>query len=286
MSTVDRNLKIKQERRKRLQAYTTIDILANLNTFFDFYSHDLIAIFKNARKLSMYMEKSMNQEEKAMLTEDTILLAFLLTKCEFQKTLKEYCVGEEKMFDFFRDFGELKNKKEKKSSISSIFKKKKKNLFNSPFKIDLSDNVNLLIEAAFENALNRFKTPIVTPEIFFITLMEAHDLKSGQLIKKLLSNEPNWYTFRYKLIKNLYIEESHIRENVPKSQIFFAYLLKSKLSQLEFSRLLDLKLLDLAVLCFRNKVVKKALKTNFLKVVEKDIHLSATFHTRDYSTLE
>ena len=40
-----------------------------------------------------------------------------------------------------------------------------------------STQVNLLFEKAAENALLRFKTPVITSEILFLTLMESTNIK-------------------------------------------------------------------------------------------------------------
>jgi hypothetical protein len=133
------------------------------------------------------------------------------------------------------------------------------------------------------NASDRFKTPVITPEIFFITLMEAKNCKASKIIKKILSKESDWYMLRYKLIKNIHFEESHMRSDIIRNQRYFGYLLKSRLSKLEFLRLLELDLLGLAVSYFRTKLFRKALEINILAELQKDILISAKIHKRKYS---
>lgn len=82
-----------------------------------------------------------------------------------------------------------------------------------------SYEVHFLLEKAGENALFRFKTPIITPEILFITLMEEKNTKVGKILNKILKNSLDWYLIRYKLIKRIHNQEMNIRGEIEKVNI-------------------------------------------------------------------
>jgi hypothetical protein len=59
----------------------------------------------------------------------------------------------------------------------------------SIIKVSDESEMNQLFEKTIDNALNRFKTPVVTPEVLFITLMEERTSKAGKIIKKVLKTD-------------------------------------------------------------------------------------------------
>ncbi len=113
--------------------------------------------------------------------------------------------------------------------------------------------------------------------------MESKPSKVSKLIKKLMKEKNEWHILRYELLKSIHFEESHIRDDVDQSQRYFAYLLKSRLSQLELLRLIDSGFLSLAVQFFRNRLVTQALQQDLFKQIQKDINFSALKHKRKYS---
>ncbi len=282
------NLKllIKSEKRKRLQVYNTIDYLLDLSTFMDFYSKDLIQILNNSElfaSATINLNKIGSYKNRKIEVED-ILYSFFLTKTNLKNILNDYNLTSKDISKYF-------SYSFKKSAPSSIFSYIKEMILPQTEpkfqriewqdKPKFSEEVHFLFKNSIINAIDRFKTPVITSEIFFITLMESNT-KHAKIIKNSLSEE-NWYMLRYKLIKNIHSEESSLRTDVAKSQKYFAYLLKSNLSELEFSRLLDLNLLGLSVEYFRNKLFKTSLKTDLLELVKEDILYSAIFHKRNYS---
>ena len=74
----------------------------------------------------------------------------------------------------------------------------------------------------------RFKTPVITSEILFLTLMENTESKAGKLIQTQILTSAEWHLLRYRLIKSLHKNESLIRSDVMKNQHYFAYLLKTE----------------------------------------------------------
>ena len=142
-----------------------------------------------------------------------------------------------------------------------------------------------MFEKAAENALVRFKTPVITPEILFVTMMEQKNNKVGKIIKKFLKNDTNWYLLRYKLIKRLHYQETDIRTNVSKNNHYFVYLLKLNLSEYEFNRLIETESLNLGVSVFRNRLISQLLKVDIFNQLENEIHKSIKVsNKRNYSS--
>jgi hypothetical protein len=147
-----------------------------------------------------------------------------------------------------------------------------KNLLNFKPKIqklekqDYSHEILLIFEKASENALTRFKTPVITSEILFITLMEDNSTKLGKVIKNCFVNQLEWYLFRYELMKVIHKHESIIRSDVVKNQQYFAYLLRTQLPTFEFDNLIDNEELEKGVLIFRNSLILSTLKRISLKL--------------------
>jgi hypothetical protein len=144
--------------------------------------------------------------------------------------------------------------------------------------------MNQIFEKTIENALNRFKTPVVTPEILFITLMEEKTCKAGKLIKKVLKTDANWYLLRYRLIKRLHSQEVLIRSEITKNQHYFAYLMKTRFSEVDFNKLIKNNLILTAVSFFRNSLIKDILKQNIFEILKDEIFTSIKFiNKRKYS---
>ena len=69
--------------------------------------------------------------------------------------------------------------------------------------------------------------------------MEEKNSKIGKKIRKILYDETSWYLLRYKLLKRLYNQEVNVRSQVIKNQQFFAYLLKTQISESNFEKLIQ-----------------------------------------------
>jgi hypothetical protein len=312
--------KIAYEKRKRYQTYTLIDYMLSMLTYFDFFSSDTFAIAKKSKYLAQICYKTEissefillpffhSYSELYMILEDYGLEKEELS--EFISNLQDSInisknLAIQRFLPFFpmellTDFEDLltfiKEKLAQNNELinqlllsTKTFQKKiknlkraKKNLFNQ--KLPFSYEVNSLFEKASENAMNRFKTPIVSLEILFITLMEAKNSKAGKAIKNFLGDDIEWYLLRYKLLKHLHHQESTLRSEVAKNYHFFAYLLKRELSDYEFDILLERNILSEVVLFFRNQLVASFLQINLFDVIEKEVHESIfTTSERKYS---
>lgn len=266
--------KVLIEKRKRHQAYITIDYLLGFLTYFDFFSNDTFQIVKN----SVFFSKLVG---KNTITSDVFLISLLDDKFELSKILKEYNLVQGSLLETFSN---LENKPTGKNLFSSVFSQKSKTLSIDEKEIVYSQEINQLFEKTVENALYRFKTPVVNPDLLFITFMEEKNSKAGKLIAKLLKTEANWYLLRYRLIKRLHSQEVLIRGEITKNQHYFAYLMKTRFSEFDFNKLIKNELLLTAVSFFRNFLVKDILKQNLFQTLGDDISNSIKINNkRKYS---
>ena len=262
------------EKRRRHQAYITTDYLLGFLTYFDFFSRDTFQIIKNSIFFSKLFEKN-------IINSELILFSSLDEKFEMSNLLKEYNLIQSSLLD---------------SLVGSVNKSLGENLanawksnFNEAVLIEEKDiiysqEINQIFEKTIDNSLTRFKTPVVTPELLLITLMEEKTSKAGKLIRKLINNDTNWYLLRYRLIKRLHNQEVLIRSEITKNQHYFAYLMKTRFSEFDFNKLIKNDLLLTAVSFFRNSLVKGILKQNIFELLKDEIFTSIKFiNKRKYS---
>ena len=246
--------KINREIRKRHYTYTLLDYILSNSTYFDFFSLDTFQVLIHTK----YVGSICLSTEKVIGSE-FFLFSFLTLDLPIKKFLEDHNISSKEMGLLISSVNQL-NSKALIDKKDFYFRKIFKDFQLSKIKpLKYAHEVNLLLEKTAENALLRFKTPVITPEIFLITLMEEKNNKSGKLLKKLLKTESNWYLLRYKLIKRIHLQESEIKSKVRKNEHYFTYLLKICLSELEFNTLIDQNSLATASSFFRNQVVYEIL---------------------------
>ena len=287
-----RQEEIKLEKRRRYQAYKMLDYTLSNFTYFDFFSADAFQIAKNSKYIGqLYGKQKVNLEIlflpffDSQLQVGQLLNSFGFDETFLEKFAAQIKVSKEKESNFgfpFNIYHTLQNQVQ--TTIQNIFPREEKEItFNQ--QIRYSYQVHQIFEKSAENALNRFKTPVITPEILLITLMEEKQFMIGNVMKKTITDETNWYLLRYKLIKRLYAQESNVRSQVKKNQQFFAYLLKTQLPESSFDKLIEKQVLGKAVSLFRNTLIHDVLKSNLFESLEEEIHASlAIAPKRYYST--
>lgn len=271
--------KINREIRKRHYTYTLLDYILSNSTYFDFFSLDTFQVLMHTK----YVGSICLSTEKVIGSE-FFLFSFLTLDLPIKKFLEDHNISSKEMGLLISSVNQL-NSKALIDKKDFYFRKIFKDFQLSKIKpLKYAHEVNLLLEKTAENALLRFKTPVITPEIFLITLMEEKNNKSGKLLKKLLKTESNWYLLRYKLIKRIHLQESEIKSKVKKNEHYFTYLLKICLSELEFNTLIEQNSLATGSSFFRNQVVYELLSLDFLKMLYQEIHNSlANTAIRKYS---
>lgn len=279
MENLDSSEKILIEKRKRHQTYKALEYLLSMSSYFDFFSADAFELSKTSKTLAYLCKKP--------VTTDLFFLSYfyndsqickMLEKFEFVKTLNE------NIYTYFPKLLLIEKATKKnvfKSFISFIFRFSKK----TEKEIYWSNELCQIFEKAVENALIRFKTPIITSEILFITLMEQKTNRISKIIRNCFQTEIEWYLFRYELIKIIHEQESTIRSEVSKNQQYFAYLLKSQLPDLSFKQLIEMEKLPEGVSSFRNHLISEVLKVNIFEKLLLDTRTSIKLNKkRRYST--
>ena len=260
--------KIQIEKRKRHQLYSKLDYVLSNNTYFDFFSKDCFSVIKNAKIFAYLFSRS-------KLTTDLILLSFFETDSKLKRILMEYGINKEKIKELVltKDEMNLKSDDNLFFSFFNRFENKQNNdeKINYSFEIAFSTELSRLFEKTAENAMTRFKTPVINSDILFITLMEDNESKVSKIIRKSLNQESDWYILRYRLLKELHLHESTIRGEVTINHHYFAYLLKTRLSDNEFDQLIKKEILDSGVLLFRNYLIQNLLKVNLFECLSIEI---------------
>ena len=276
--------KIIIEKRRRNQAYMALDYLLSAITYFDFFSSDAFKIVKNAKYLAQICNKN--------VTSELLLLPFFSYSSDISRILKEFGITQELVETSVSSFQEKKKEtffEKRKNSVKRIFKDVKGFFVQETLSLDqnikYSHEVNKLFEKAAENALLRFKTPVISPEILFITIIEEKNTKASKIIRRFLKKDVDWYLLRYKLIKRIHNQESNIRSEVIKNQHYFAYLMKIQLTDFEFNKLIETETLAQGVSLFRNTLISKILKVNIFDEISDEIYTSMKItNKRSYSS--
>ena len=275
--------KIINEKRRRHQTYMALDYFLSAVTYFDFFSADAFKVVKNAKYLAQICNKS--------VTSELLLLPFFSYPSDVSKILGDFGITEE---DIENIVASLQTKKKEnfiqkqKNNLNQTLKNVKgffiKETLALNQKVKYSHEVNKIFEKAAENALVRFKTPVISPEILFITIIEEKNTKAAKIIKKFLKDDVEWYLLRYKLIKRIHNQESNIRSEVIKNQHYFAYLMKIQLTDFEFNKLIENEALAKGVSLFRNTLVSNILKLNIFEEISTEIYTSMKItNKRSYS---
>jgi len=270
---------IQIEKRKRHQAYLSLDYLISRITYFDFFSADAFKIAKYSKYLTQYFNLSKVTPEILLLSCfycNSSLSNFLKpyeSQTNLEKNLLKLIIGNEQQ-------GKISNKN-LSNFITSLYSSTEIKNIN----IEYSRQVNQIFLKASELALERFKNPVITSEIIFLTLMEDKTYSPSKIIKKLIGSETDWYLLRYQLIKHLHSQESNIRSEISKNQQYFAYLLKTQLGENEFDKLLESESLNQGVSIFRNILISESIKVDLFKILLNDIKKSIKItNTRKYSS--
>ena len=272
--------KIEFEKRRRNQVYLALDYLLSALTYFDFFSFDAFQTVKYSKSLAEIFESK-------VVNTELLLIAFLYKNNQILEVAQEYGITKEIVLKLLSSEAETILKR-KNNFFYSNFVDKIKNVFRSSkeeIEISYSYELTILFEKAAENALERFKTPVITSEILFLTLLESEENNKIKRLRKIVGmSELNFYLLKYKLVKRIHSQESAIREKVIKNQQYFAYLLKTQLPDSEFETLLKTELLSTGVSLFRNTLILQILQIDMFEVLKDDIHKSIKFtNKRKYS---
>lgn len=230
-------------------------------------------IIQNYLKKKKY--KNLSKETKKDFEKK---LLNLVSQSVFFHSLKKKLFGLLKVPTYFFSIlkKNLKSKRVSTFKYSSVFKLLfKVFFFKRPLKdIPFSYKMHIFLQNLMEIAQEKYKTPVISTDLISLVLFES---KSAAFIKSQFSNEISFYEFKYALIKSLYEEESTLKEELPRNQYYFAYLLKSEISESLFQKIVKqedlLALGDLKSRTFsiRDFLVKKIVKVNIFKSYQTEI---------------
>lgn len=275
--------KILIEKRRRHQTYMALDYFLSAITYFDFFSSDAFKVVKNAKYFAQICDKN--------VTSELLLLPFFSYPSDVSKILGDFGISQEDVENLVASVQVKKKEKffeKQKNNLRKTLKNIKgffvKETLALNRKIKYSHEVNKIFEKAAENALTRFKTPVISSEILFITMIEDKNTKAAKIIRKFLKNDVEWYLLRYKLIKRIHNQESNIRSEVIKNQHYFAYLMKIQLTDFEFNKLIENEALAKGVSLFRNTLISNILKIDIFEEISEEIYTSMKItNKRSYS---
>jgi len=276
LDSLNLNQKIKIEKRKRHQVYTTFDYVRSQSKKFDFFSYDSINIIQTANSLVQ------NFRQKKV-TPEILLLSFFKEDLELTKILKKFNITFELLEEYLFHGYKITNSSDQKVNIFSSLKRSLTFLFEKQIDwketIDTNYELKNLIEKSIENSY-RFKTPAITPELLFLTLLEENTLAANILLKKFLKTDLNWTLLRYEILKKLHNQETMIQGTLSKNYRSFGYLLKIELDDLQFEKLLGKKEFDNVIKNYRDLVIAKLLKINLFDLIENDIKMSIKINNK------
>ena len=271
---LNRNEKIKIEKRKRHQIYMALDYLKSHKNKFDFFSSDVLQILKASKEISKIFNKK-------KLSSELLLLSFFNFDSEIVALLKKFDISFELLLESI-NYGYDLNKKKLFNFKNDNIWFRKNNSFDLNSKIDFNFEVKFLLEKTIENCY-RFKSPIITSEIFFLTLLEESNTSAGQLLKVFLKTEINWNLLRYEILKMIHNQETKIQGNLSKNSRLFAYLLKTELSDYQFLKLLRREEILTIISIYRDLVISKLLQLDLFSSLEEEIKYSInSTNTRSY----
>jgi hypothetical protein len=275
------------ELRRRNQAEYMLNYVLCSRGIFDYFTFDAFQIILGAK----YAAENIDIYS---VTSEFMLLPFYTLNLPMTPFLKKYKVNFQSILNSIEDLNYFEKKKER--SIVNFIKKKTKFiwrkiesyiqekeilkfLFTDPIYYDedisdFSEEMTSFIHTSIENACERFKTPIVSPEILFITIMEEKENRAGKIVNAFFKNETERQLLRYQLIKLLHKQEAAIKNGLEPDQYIYAYLLKTKLSEEEFNKLIDRNLLDSAISIFRTNLISDLLAVDFFGMLETEINLT------------
>jgi hypothetical protein len=268
--------KIKHEKRRRNQAYIMLDYFLSATTYVDFFAFDAFRMTIDAKHYAQVCKKK-------KVTSEFLFYAFFSLDPTFSELLERYKVSKKRTGQI------ITASTSSQTHRPSFFQRQlyrlkafihdfRPSAFSEEFSVDssitFSRQTQLLFERAAENAMTRFKTPLISSEILFITLMEEKGTRMAKVIKELIPDKNDWLLLRYQLIKRLHRKETSIRNDVKKSQKYFGYLLHTQITDAQFTALMDNETLASRVTIFRNKLIKEIVKQDYFDALDKEVYNS------------
>lgn len=186
-----------------------------------------------------------------------------------------------KMGFSFIDKGKRIGSKIITSTIGRVFSFKP----NLQIKLLFNREATYFFDKCVENAVTRFRSPVLTSESLLVTLLEEKKTKGGALLNRVFRTKTDFHLFRYQLLKTMHYQELEFQKQVVLEQRYYGYLLKTQLSEKVILSQLEKGSLGEITSHFRNNLVKLALEENLSDVLLKEIQVSRKLnrHKRCYT---
>jgi hypothetical protein len=270
------------EKRRRNQIYIFLNYLLSWYSYIDFLSADALNLIKNAKDVA-HVYKCEN------VSTEFFLVPFLENDTKFNSILSEIESFSGENFLYIKKHFKIAIQKTKKKNNNFFLNEQSENvnptknhLFSALLRkkthlnqrIEFSSEIHSILEKAAQNASTRFRTPVITSEILFLTLMENKKSKASKILNHIFNDKEHFLGLRYKMMNYLHTQESSIRNEHRLNEHFFAYLLKLNISDLRFSALLENELLKETISTFRYDVFSEILNRNCFNFLFKELNLS------------
>lgn len=278
------------EKRKQIQVSLVFNFLSSSLSYFDFSSFELLENFQHFNIL----------QKKNSATDILLLICFFTQNDNYfvDKSLKKFLIKYNKLT------------LEKPFQISLF----EKIFLNKNYKIskkNFSNELKLFYKQSVNNAYLKYKSPIITSEIFLLTSITDNPILFKNLLKFFIKNKRQWFILKYKLIKHIYFENHYLNLYVKKNLWNYSYLLdkyntKKKINNFlknsnKFNLQQNLEIIKRvfgvknksyifiketeSILNLRSLIFSFLLKLNFQQILEDDILLNQKeFSERKYKT--
>ena len=174
--------KIKNEKFRRDQAYSWLNYVISRITYFDFFSKDTFEMALNSK----YFAQICNRTD---VTSELLLLSLFETDSELTRVLRSFKISKRKVT---RLVSKTNLKYEQKNNFFERHTRNFKNFFvkyeeNLNKDIIFSQEVHQIFQKSSELALKRFKTPVISASILFLTILDDETLSACKILKRCLS---------------------------------------------------------------------------------------------------
>ena len=282
------------EKRKQIQIYTLFTFLSSSLSYFDFSSFELMENFQ---------EFTILKPKNTISSFNDILLGICLFTQKnnyfINKSLKNFLIDSSKLAY-------------KKKGVLSLFEKIYFTKNYKECKKILANEIKDFYEEAVKKSLVKYKTPVITSEIFFLTSISQNPIFFKNFLKFFIKNQKQWFLLKYKLVRHIYFENYFLNNSINKNLLNYTYLLdkysfikktkKIGKNQIESNffeqifkimkkffrskkKLTIIKKDNESILKLRSLLFSSLLKSNFQKILEDDILLNVKdFSKRKYKS--
>jgi hypothetical protein len=263
-----------KEKRKRLQIQESLNYYFAGYNQYDFFASEVLEILH----LSECLPAIFGTE---FLTSDMVLHCFfeiedpklykLFTQMNVTKIQSEHYLAEKWKTISLGFFDRILRKiKLKIKSLFDLSLEREKVIKVN--EVIYSEELKTIIENSIKKANFVYKTPIVSLEIFLLTLLEEKGSHSRDLFIKLIPNLRYLLQFRYKILIHILKIEKRMYRLIPTELLAFDYFLKRDLTSAEFYRLTNYPHKHYyAVLNYRNEIIKKILSQNYPEILKSQV---------------